>query len=136
MNTFGMVWFLLFFRSAPLTPPSQVAMRNHASITQGLGQDFRTLMANRNYKLILGSFSFVFFAYNAIGVNLALLFDPFNAGPFQDSILGVIFVTVGAISCFIAGILLDRTNKFITALRFVTAGAFCALVTAIGLCFT
>jgi hypothetical protein len=74
MNTFGLIWFLVFFRSAPPTPPSFVSMRNHSSITQGMCNDFMILMRNRNYCLVLGSFALIFFSYNAIGVNLALLF--------------------------------------------------------------
>jgi hypothetical protein len=49
-------------------------MRNHSSITQGMCNDFMILMRNRNYCLVLGSFALIFFSYNAIGVNLALLF--------------------------------------------------------------
>lgn len=34
LNSLGFVYFLVFFRtSAPPTPPSVVAMRNHTSIT-------------------------------------------------------------------------------------------------------
>lgn len=136
LNSVGMVWFLVFFRSAPPTPPSFVAMRNHSSITQGMWQDFKVLLNNRNYKLILGAFAFIFFSYNAIGVNLSLLFKPFGASSGKDSVLGIIFVTVGTIACFASGFALDRTNKFLFALRFVCAGTLINLIAAIFLCMT
>lgn len=136
MNTFGIVWFFIFFRNSPPSPPSAVATRNHASITQGMGNDFRILLRNRNYMLILGSFSFIFFSYNAIGVNLALLFESHGANSFEDSILGIIFVTVGAVCCFLSGIFLDRTNKYLFALRYVCLGTCISMVTAIFLSST
>ena len=136
MNTFGALWFFIFFRNSPPTPPSAVAMRNHSSITQGMGNDFRILLKNRNYMLILGSFSFIFFSYNAIGVNLSLLFDSHGAGSFEDSVIGIIFVTVGAVCCALAGIFLDRTNKYLFALRYVCVGTCISMICAIFLSAT
>jgi MFS family permease len=45
-------------------------------------------------------------------------------------------VSVGAVSCFSAGIFLDRTNKYLFALRFVTLGTCISLVSAIFLSMT
>jgi len=45
-------------------------------------------------------------------------------------------VSVGAVSCFSAGIFLDRTNKYLFALRFVTLGTCVSLVSAIFLSMT
>lgn len=114
------LYFLAFFRtSTPPTPPSFAAMRNHTSITQGMVEDFKILMTNRNFLWVLWCYCFVFCIYSGIGVVLALLFSPMGFGPLLISSLGMIFVLVGAVACYIMGVYLDETNKYLVALRFV-----------------
>lgn len=123
--TVMVLYFFLFFRSsAPPTPPSFAAMRNRSSITQGMVEDFKILMRNRNFMLITICYMFVFSIYAGIGAILPLLFGPLGFGPFADSVFGAIFVLCGAVACYAMGAYLDRTNKYISALRYVLGATF------------
>lgn len=121
--TLLVVYFFVFFRaSAPPTPPSFAAMRNHTSITQGMGEDFLILMKNRNFVLTLVAYTLIFCIYTGIGAILPFLWSPFNFGVFEVSMIACTVVLIGAFACFAMGLYLDRTSKYLTALRFVLIG--------------
>ena len=47
----------------------------------------------------------------------------------EISLIGVIFVVTGAVGCFLMGIFLDKTKKFLLAVRFLSV-ALCVLLAA------
>lgn len=121
--TLLVIYFFAFFRmSSPPTPPSFAAMRNHTSITQGMGEDFLILMKNRNFVLLLICYILIFCIYTGIGGILPWLWSPFNFGVFEVCLIACTVVFIGAFACFAMGVYLDRTNKYIAALRFVLIG--------------
>ena len=114
------LFFCVFFtKSAPKTPPSFAAMRNHSSITQGMVQDFKILISNKNFLWMALVYTLVFCVYSGLGIILALVFAPYGFNTFEISLLGMIFVLTGAVACYLMGIYLDRTNKYLIALRYV-----------------
>ena len=125
--TLTFIYFLVFFtKNKPPTPPSVVAMRNHTSITQGMKQDFLILMRNRNFVWTLVCYSLLFTIYSSFGIVVSYLFYNFHA--FAVSLLSMLFVTIGALSCFVVGIYLDRTSKYLTTLRTILISTCVLLV--------
>lgn len=48
---------------------------------------------------------------------MASLFEPFGLETTGASIMGIFFVTVGAVACFAIGVVLDRTHKYLLSFR-------------------
>ena len=115
------LYFLVFFTSnTPPTPPSFAAMRNKTSITQGMKEDFKTLMRNRNFVYTMISYVLIFSIYSSFGVVVSLIFIEFGA--FEISLFAMLFVLVGAISCFGYGKYLDKTSSYLKTLKFILIG--------------
>lgn len=121
--TFMAIYFFVFFRtSAPPTPPSFAAMRNHTSITQGMWEDFKILMRNRNFVMVLIAFMCIFSIYSGIGAILPFLWAPNLDSVAQLSVIGCVVVLVGAFACYAMGVFLDRTSKYLFGFRYVLIG--------------
>lgn len=113
MITVAFIYFMIVFRSEPPSPPSTVACRNHDSITQGMVQDFKTMLTNKNFLWILLAYSLVFCIYSGMGIILSWLYAPFPwCTATRTSELAMAFVLVGAYFCFFWGKYLDRTNQY------------------------
>ena len=83
MITIVVTYFFIVYRtSKPPTPPSQIATRNHDSITQGMWNDCKILMNNKNYMLILFIFSLIYSLYAGIGFVISPLLLAFDYIPF------------------------------------------------------
>uniref|UniRef100_A0A7S3I496 MFS transporter n=1 Tax=Favella ehrenbergii TaxID=182087 RepID=A0A7S3I496_9SPIT len=81
-------------------------------------------MRNKEFILNLVVFIFVWGNYITIGNVLTPLFGEYFSTA-QISVIGMIFVITGAVSCFLMGVFLDRTKKFLTAIRAVVISIFC-----------
>ena len=66
------------------------------------------------------SYVLIFSIYSSFGVVVSLIF--FEFGAFEISLFGMLFVLVGAISCFGYGRYLDRTSSYLKTLRFILIG--------------
>lgn len=120
--TLCLLYFLVFFtRNNPPTPPSFCSMRNKTSITQGMREDFKILMRNRNFIYTLLSYVLIFCIYSSFGVVVSLIF--FNFTAFEVSLLSMLFVLVGAISCFLYGSYLDKSANYLKTLKFILIGS-------------
>jgi len=117
-----LLYFLVFFtKNIPPTPPSFAAMRNKTSITQGMKEDFKTLMRNRNFVYTMMCYVLIFTIYSSFGVVVASVFYGF--GSIYIALFAMLFVLVGAISCYGYGLYLDRTSSYLKTLKFILAGS-------------
>jgi len=78
-------------------------------------------MRNRNFVYIMIAYDLIFSIYSSFGVIVSLLF--FEKTTFQVSLLGMIFVLVGAFACFGYGKFLDKTNNYLKTFRFILIGS-------------
>lgn len=83
-------------------------------------KDFLILMRNRNFVWTVVCYTLIYCIYSAIGIVVSYLF--YNFGVTQVSLLSMLFVLVGAISCFLYGVYLDRTSQYLKTLRFILLG--------------
>ena len=68
--------------------------------------------------------------YITLGNILTPLFkDQFTSS--QISIIGAIFVVTGIIGCYLMGLYLDKTQRQLTGIRFITVGMLLLFVTAL-----
>lgn len=87
------------------------------------GQEFNSLIRNKNFVLTIAIYVLIFCVNNGLGVNLTILLSSWNYNSVTISLLAMLTVFVGAICCFLWGAILDKTKKFLVGLRVITAGA-------------
>jgi len=81
MATIGCIYLWIVFRtSKPRSPPSLAATRRMQSITQGMWNDTKILMRNKNFLFLAISFTLVYSVYNCIGNTLNFLMTPLGYG--------------------------------------------------------
>jgi MFS family permease len=74
--------------------------------------DTKVLFANRNFVLVLLSFSLVYAIYGTFGFVLNNLLEPFNYTPTAIALIAMITVLSGTIAAVLTGRFLDKTNKY------------------------
>ena len=115
--------FLIFFKEKPETPPSKLALVFRQLSQSGIRDDIRTILRNKNLVFNIITFMMLWGTYITLGNCLSPLFGPqFTSA--QISVIGMIFVLIGAVSCFLMGVFLDKTKNYIVAIRYVTISTF------------
>ena len=116
--TFINISFILFFREKPSSPPSRLSLVTRQMSSSGICEDWRKLLKNRNFVLCFLTFTFAWSFYITLGNVLSPLFDQdFNSA--QISVIGMIFVLTGAVGCYMMGLFLDKTRRYLFAVRFI-----------------
>ena len=75
-------------------------------------KDLRILSKNKNFLLVLTSFTLIYSIYGAIGFLINPLLIPLNHGTTAIALLAMLIVLIGTFSAMSTGIILDRTNKY------------------------
>jgi len=75
-------------------------------------KDLRILSKNKNFLLVLISFTLIYSIYGAIGFLISPLLGPLNYGTTQMSSIAMFIVLIGTFAAMTTGIILDRTNKY------------------------
>lgn len=120
MITAFCIYFLVVMRQdKPDIPPSAAALVKKEDVTQGMWKDTKLLFKNGNFMLVLIIFTFIYTVYSGLGFIINPLFIPFGYTPTQIAILAALFVLVGSVSAVVIGILLDKTKKYLLAIRFI-----------------
>jgi hypothetical protein len=79
MITVAVVYFFLVFTTAtPPTPPSAAALAPKHEITNGMWNDTKVLISNKNYVLILIIFTLIYTVYAGLGFIIDPLLTPYN----------------------------------------------------------
>ena len=118
MITFFIIYFVAVFRkNTPPSPPSAAALVKHDDITKGMWKDTMVLVRNLNFMLVLGIFTLIYTIYSGLGFVINPLFLPFGYNSTQIAVLAAIFVLVGSVSAVVVGIFLDKTKKYLIAIR-------------------
>ncbi|XP_037968523.2 uncharacterized MFS-type transporter C09D4.1 isoform X1 [Plutella xylostella] len=106
------VLILLFFKTAPASPPSAAADLG-ASLDSNFFQSIKRLLMNRNYILLLISYGLnvgVFYAISTLLNQVILTYYPTaneDAGR-----IGLVIVVAGMVGSVICGLVLDKTHRF------------------------
>lgn len=112
---------MVLIREKPVTPPSKLALTFRQITQPGIREDMRTLSRNSNFLLTGAAFMIIWGNYITMGNVLTPLFrDQYSSS--KISIIGAIFVITGVIGCYLMGLYVDRTQKHLTAIRFVSFG--------------
>ena len=74
--------------------------------------DLRILSKNKNFLLVLISFTLIYSIYGAIGFLINPLLKPLGYGTTQMSSIAMLIVLIGTFAAMTTGIILDRTNKY------------------------
>ena len=109
---------LIFFRERPKYPPSSVAFVKQSKKRLGMVM-YKKLMKNKTYLGNAVIFTILWGSYTAIGNLLSPLFGGHYTGS-QISLIGGIFVLCGVLGCFIAGIIIDKTQAMLGTIRTIT----------------
>ncbi len=90
-------------------------------------------MKNRNFRLVVG----VFAALNGIFIGVGTTTDPFfSAFGFNTTYISIfagVFVIAGVMTSILAGVIIDKTSRFLLIMRVVCIGStvcFCVLYIA------
>ena len=75
-------------------------------------------------------FQIMYGTYVALGNTITPLLGPNGYTPSQVSIIGVIFVFSGVVGCYLMGVFIDKTQRHLLGIRFVTIGLACLYMTA------
>ncbi|XP_032527225.2 heme transporter FLVCR2 isoform X2 [Danaus plexippus] len=106
------VFIVLFFKSAPPTPPSAAADLG-SSLDSNFLQSIKKLLTNRNYILLLISYGLnvgVFYAISTLLNELVLTYYP---GANEDAgRIGLVIVVAGMVGSVVCGLVLDKTHRF------------------------
>lgn len=124
-------FFIVFKKSKPPSPPSPAATRRKESITQGMCKDFTILFTNVNFLLVSAIYALMYTVYAAMGFVVGSLFGPFDYSGFDISLVGMVFVLSGTMAVLFCGIYLDRTNKYLFALRMITVTSTLAMASSL-----
>jgi hypothetical protein len=81
MITAVIYFFIVFTSATPPTPPSAAALAPKHEITNGMWNDTKVLMCNKNYILILIIFTLIYTIYAGLGFIIAPLLTPYNYTP-------------------------------------------------------
>ena len=120
---------LILFREKPAYPPSKMALARRVLTGAGLSDDLAVLSKNWNYLGNAWVFTVVDGTFGAVGSLLSPFFgEDYTAT--EISLFGAAFVTCGVLATGFAGVLLDRTKAFVTAIRFISVVGFGCLLSA------
>jgi len=112
-TSFACIYFWVVFRtSRPPSVPSLAATRRKTSITKGLWNDFAILMKNKNFLLVLTSFTLNYSIYALIGFLINPLLTPLGYDTTMCALIPMLIVLIGTFSAMTTGIILERTNKY------------------------
>jgi FLVCR family MFS transporter 7 len=93
--------------------------------------DLKILIQNRNYILIFFIFSLVYSLYAGVGFVINPLLIPFGYNEVAISLIGMLVVFFGTIGAISTGIFLDRTHKYLFALKTICFAATITMLLAI-----
>ena len=122
--------FIIFFKEKPAKPPSKLSLTFTLLAQRGILEDVATLTKNRNFILNMIVFQIMYGTYVALGNTITPLLGPNGYTPSQVSIIGVIFVFSGVVGCYLMGVFIDKTQRHLVGIRFVTIGLACLYMTA------
>lgn len=132
LTSLGCIYFWIVFRtSKPPAPPSLAATRRQQSITQGMCNDFKILMMNRNFVLLTMIFALLYAQYAGFGFILNYLLTPLHYSSAQQAFIAMVFVLFGTIGAMSTGIILDRTQRYTLALKYSTIGGTLAILSGV-----
>ena len=106
---------LLLFREKPNEPPSAVAFVKQSRKKLGKTM-YKKLLGNRTYVGNGIIFTILWGTYTAIGNLLSPLFGPYYE-PSQISLISGVFVLMGVLGCYLAGVVIDRTKLMLGTIR-------------------
>ena len=98
---------LVFFREKPKDPPSAVAFVKQSRKRLGRAM-YAKLLSNKPYVGNAVIFTILWGTYTAIGNLLSPLFGPYYP-PSEISLISGVFVLMGVLGCYIAGVVIDKT---------------------------
>lgn len=90
---------------------------------------YKKLLRNKTFVGNAVIFTIMWGTYTAIGNLLSPLFNQYYT-PGQISIIGGIFVIAGVIGCFVAGVVIDKTQGMLGVIRTI-ATVVTVLITAL-----
>ncbi|XP_044754480.1 feline leukemia virus subgroup C receptor-related protein 2-like [Coccinella septempunctata] len=110
-----LILVILFFRSKPECPPSHSqASRLKGDQEMGYSEAFKSLMQNRDYKLILITFGMSFAVWNCLGIIVNEMFLHYY--PADGKYLGILvlsgIIAGGIFGTILFGYILDKTHAF------------------------
>jgi nitrate/nitrite transporter NarK len=111
---------VFIFQSEPPSPPSS-SEKHHLQIN--IKKDLRSLLINRQYLIMLFSFSIGFALFNAITTLLDELIQPNGYSSTDAGIFGAIIIIAGLLHAFVIGFIMDRTHAYRLLLKVLLAGA-------------
>ncbi|XP_045473003.1 uncharacterized MFS-type transporter C09D4.1-like [Harmonia axyridis] len=118
-----LVFIILFFRSAPNSPPSQSQIDRIDGYEDGFGylETFEVLVKIKDYKMVLLTFGLSFGIGNGIGIVMNEMFLHFFPGDGKN--LGILLlcgiIAGGVFGTLFFGCILDKTHEFKKVTTFV-----------------
>ena len=124
---------VIFFEEKPASFPSESA-ENSTKIKFSMKQDAKDLCKNKNYLLLLMSFSLMYGVYACLGAVINNLVEPYDFDSTDAGRFGAIFILSGLVGSFSFSANLDKHGNFIKCLRVATFGTLvlaCLLIGAL-----
>jgi len=113
LTTVLLLLIILFFKKEPPLPPSPAQVEQRANGDSNFVGSLKRLATNRNYVLLLLSYSLnvgVFYAISTL-LNVVVL-NYFPNGGEDAGRIGLIMVLSGMVGSVVAGVVLDKTHRF------------------------
>lgn len=116
---------ILFFKEKPLTPPSLSAeVEKTANSKDSLIACFK----NKNFVKVLIFFSTAYGSFNALGIVINILLDPYGYSGFDTSLVGLVLIIFGLIGSGVVCFYVAATGKYKLTLILCTIGYFMAIL--------
>ena len=114
---------IFLIRNYPPTPPTASAAKAMKKKYVGQCRSIGELLRNRDFILLLLSFSFIYSIYTTLGAAVGPLSENFGYKPSANSLFGTVYIVGGLTGSFAHAIFLDkyRTYKF----QYVLIGFAC-----------
>ncbi|CAF1548078.1 unnamed protein product [Didymodactylos carnosus] len=130
--TLATLLIVLFYKSSPPTPPSRsqkpaVTMSSSpTTVMSNIWKDCVKLLKNKQFLMLLFSFSIGLGLFSAITTLLEEIIRPCGYTTSDAGIFGAIIIVAGLIGAGIAGVLMDKTHSYRLILKILIVLAFCS----------
>jgi len=113
--------YLIFIEDKPKLPPSLVALEKpkEAPFCENISAALRL----SEYRKLIGAFMLMQGCFLAFGTNINQLFTPVGFTAVDISVLGAGVILIGVVASMVAGVILNKTHKYLLMIRISAAGA-------------
>ncbi|CAF1291911.1 unnamed protein product [Didymodactylos carnosus] len=123
--TLATLLIILFYKSSPPTPPSRSQQVSTVKKST-LWKDSIKLLKNKDYLILLFSFSIGLGLFSAITTLLEQIIEPCGYTSNDAGVFGAIIVVVGLIGAGLIGVIMDKTHYYRLILKLLVVLACCS----------